>query len=180
MTFNFKNCLEKHGFIADFDNTSEICDIMEIDERENPDWFDDYYESLEAFAREHRLTEFVFCVGDTNEHADIFFASDIDAVIRYIKATDRDYDYDNEVTLTIEEIKDCIKISQPFPTVKELCKTISVPQSYLSVLFGIPLRTIESWAGGKRKPPEYVLRMMLDVLRLKYHYKEIKPLDCYY
>lgn len=32
---------------------------------------------------------------------------------------------------------------------------------------GVPLRTIEDWEAGKRTPPEYVQKLVLDRLRLE-------------
>lgn len=32
---------------------------------------------------------------------------------------------------------------------------------------GVPLRTIEDWEGGKRTPPEYVQRLVIDRLLLE-------------
>lgn len=37
----------------------------------------------------------------------------------------------------------------------------------ISSKFGIPLRTIYGWCNGNRKPPEYVLMMMLNIILLE-------------
>jgi hypothetical protein len=37
----------------------------------------------------------------------------------------------------------------------------------ISLKFGIPLRTIYGWCNGNRKPPEYVIMMMLNIILLE-------------
>lgn len=37
----------------------------------------------------------------------------------------------------------------------------------ISLKFGIPLRTVYSWCSGERKPPEYLIVMMLQILLLE-------------
>ena len=37
----------------------------------------------------------------------------------------------------------------------------------ISLKFGIPLRTVYAWCEGSRKPPEYVLTMMLNIIMLE-------------
>lgn len=49
-------------------------------------------------------------------------------------------------------------------TIKDICSTHGLTQKALSERFGIPLRTIEDWAGGRRKPPEYVVNMIVEIL----------------
>lgn len=44
--------------------------------------------------------------------------------------------------------------------VKELRKLARMTQKQFSARLGIPLRTIEDWDSGKRKPPEYVVRLI--------------------
>lgn len=51
--------------------------------------------------------------------------------------------------------------------VRELCREHGLTQRALADRFGIPLRTIEDWCAGKRKPPEYVVRMMSELLQSK-------------
>ena len=46
----------------------------------------------------------------------------------------------------------------------------------ISSKFGIPLRTVYGWCSGNRKPPEYVLMMMLTILLLEGRLKiYVKP-----
>lgn len=49
-------------------------------------------------------------------------------------------------------------------TIQELCKKYGVGQTDLSRRFDIPLRTIQDWYAGRRTPPNYVVRMMDEIL----------------
>lgn len=49
-------------------------------------------------------------------------------------------------------------------TIKEICETYGYTQTQLSRRFDIPLRTVQNWYSGIRQPPEYVLRMMIEIL----------------
>ena len=42
-------------------------------------------------------------------------------------------------------------------------------QQQLADLTGIPFRTIQNWEGGQRKCPEYVEKMVLDLLDQKFN-----------
>ena len=42
----------------------------------------------------------------------------------------------------------------------------SDPQE-ISLKFGIPLRTVYSWCSGERKPPEYLISMILQIILLE-------------
>lgn len=50
-------------------------------------------------------------------------------------------------------------------TIKDICSKYGLTQKALSERFGIPLRTVENWAGGQRQPPEYVINMMIEILK---------------
>lgn len=43
---------------------------------------------------------------------------------------------------------------------KDLRKLSGMTQKQFSEFFGIPLRTIENWEGGKRGCPEYLLELL--------------------
>lgn len=45
-------------------------------------------------------------------------------------------------------------------TFREMYVATKLTQKGFSKMFGIPLRTIEAWAGGKRTPPHYVLDLI--------------------
>ena len=49
-------------------------------------------------------------------------------------------------------------------TIKEVCERYQISQSALARRFGIPLRTVQDWHGGRRTPPEYVVRMIIELL----------------
>lgn len=48
--------------------------------------------------------------------------------------------------------------------IRELCQEYGLTQRTLSERFGIPLRTVEDWSTGKRKPSKYVVQMIRDLL----------------
>jgi DNA-binding transcriptional regulator YiaG len=49
-------------------------------------------------------------------------------------------------------------------TIKELCEKHGLGQTALANRFGIPLRTVQNWHGGVRVPPDYLVRMMDELL----------------
>ena len=51
-------------------------------------------------------------------------------------------------------------------TIKEICEKYNISQSGLARRFGIPLRTVQGWYLGERKPPEYVARMIEELLQV--------------
>ena len=57
-------------------------------------------------------------------------------------------------------------MAEPTP-VRELCREHGLTQRALAERFGIPLRTVEDWCTGKHKCPEYVVRMMAELLKSK-------------
>ena len=50
-------------------------------------------------------------------------------------------------------------------TIQEFIKTSGMTHKQLSDRFGIPKRTVEDWSRGVRKCPEYVVNMMIEILR---------------
>lgn len=50
-------------------------------------------------------------------------------------------------------------------TIKELCETYGITQTELHRRYGIPLRTVQDWYAGRRKPPEYVVNMLAELLK---------------
>ena len=52
-------------------------------------------------------------------------------------------------------------------TIKEIRTAAGLTQAAMAARFGIPKRTIENWEGGKREPPEYVVRMIAEILKIK-------------
>ena len=49
-------------------------------------------------------------------------------------------------------------------TIKEICEKYGITQTVLAKRFGIPLRTVQNWAGGQRSAPDYVIRMIIELL----------------
>ena len=49
-------------------------------------------------------------------------------------------------------------------TIKSICEQFRIGQSELARRFGIPIRTVQHWHSGERKPPDYVVRMMRTIL----------------
>ena len=49
-------------------------------------------------------------------------------------------------------------------TIKDICIKYGITQTFISKRFGIPLRTVQDWHGERRTPPEYVVRMMVEIL----------------
>lgn len=62
-------------------------------------------------------------------------------------------------------------------TIKELCTEYGLGQTELARRFDIPVRTIQNWHAGVRNPPDYVVRMMDELLSLeaaeKAHHREV-------
>ena len=50
-------------------------------------------------------------------------------------------------------------------SIKELITASGMTQKDFSEYFGIPIRTIEDWSTGKRKPPSYLIDLMLYKLK---------------
>ncbi|MGN1342045.1 MAG: helix-turn-helix domain-containing protein [Bacilli bacterium] len=49
-------------------------------------------------------------------------------------------------------------------TIKDICIKYNLSQTELSKYFNIPLRTIQNWHSGSRKPPEYIIDMIIKIL----------------
>lgn len=45
-------------------------------------------------------------------------------------------------------------------TIKELRTASGMTQKRFAEYFGIPKRTLEDWESGKRKPPEYTVKLL--------------------
>ena len=50
--------------------------------------------------------------------------------------------------------------------VKGICTKYNLKQTELADRFGIPLRTVQDWHGERRKAPDYVIRMMIELLEI--------------
>lgn len=46
-------------------------------------------------------------------------------------------------------------------TIKELRQQTGMTQKAFAAYFEIPVRTVEDWETGRRKPPEYLVKLMV-------------------
>ncbi len=58
-------------------------------------------------------------------------------------------------------------------TIKELCTEYGLGQTEMARRFNIPVRTIQNWHAGVRNPPDYVVSMMDELLRIE---RDTRPL----
>lgn len=58
---------------------------------------------------------------------------------------------------------------------RSIREQIGMNRREFSDFFGIPYRTVQDWEAGKRKMPDYLLRLMLYKLRME---KMIDNEDC--
>lgn len=157
--FNFEKCLEENGFIVDFNNTDDIVSLMNIDESENPDWYDGYYEALYDYAESKGLKKIALNPCDTV--ADIFFAADENIVIQYIK---ENYCTDYGEAISDGYIEENLSVSQSFKSL--VCQT-GMTQKQFAEYFTIPLRTIEDWCREVSKPAPYLRALIEYKLRME-------------
>ena len=76
--------------------------------------------------------------------------------ILYKTLNERDVIYKELLKMTIAERSKQARLKAGL-TQKELCDR-----------YGIPLRTLQGWEGGSRKPPEYVLNLLLRCIELDF------------
>lgn len=67
-----------------------------------------------------------------------------------------------------EEYKDIIR---------NMRKEAGMTQKMFSDFFRIPVRTLQDWEAGVRKPPEYVVRLLPYKLKVEWDYKEHRMKD---
>lgn len=48
--------------------------------------------------------------------------------------------------------------------IAQICTEYNLNQTELSKRFEIPLRTVQDWHAGRRNPPDYVVRMVNEIL----------------
>ena len=51
-------------------------------------------------------------------------------------------------------------------TIRELCGKYHITQTELSRRFKIPLRTVHDWHAERRTPPDYVVMMIEELLKI--------------
>lgn len=50
-------------------------------------------------------------------------------------------------------------------TIKDICTEYGLKQTQLARRFGIPLRSIQNWYNDERVPPDYLVRMIDEILK---------------
>lgn len=63
-------------------------------------------------------------------------------------------------------------LKKQIETLKETRKLVGMNRREFSDYMGIPLRTLEEWEAGKRKMPDYVLRLITYYARMELLLKE--------
>lgn len=53
----------------------------------------------------------------------------------------------------------------PPETIKEVCDLYGLNQSDLVSRYGIPRRTVQDWFSGRRKPADYIVKLLADALK---------------
>lgn len=63
-------------------------------------------------------------------------------------------------------------IEKQIHTLKEIRNMLNVNRTEFSRYMGIPLRTLEEWEAGRRKMPDYVLRLIAYYVKTQKWLKE--------
>lgn len=63
-------------------------------------------------------------------------------------------------------------LEKQMKVMKELRKEIGLNRREFSDYMGIPLRTLEEWESGRRRMPDYVLRLITYQIRMEQFLKE--------
>lgn len=61
--------------------------------------------------------------------------------------------------------------------IKNMRKEAGMTQKMFSDFFGIPVRTLQDWEAGVRKPPEYVVRLLPYKLKVEWDYENHRRKD---
>lgn len=61
--------------------------------------------------------------------------------------------------------------------IKELRKRMNMSQNAFSGYFGIPPNTIRHWEQGVNKPPEYVVRMLEQLIQIDESAREVRAMQ---
>lgn len=52
-------------------------------------------------------------------------------------------------------------------TIQELRAKTGLTQSKFAEYFGLPIRTVQEWEQGRRKPPDYILKLLERIWNLE-------------
>lgn len=69
-------------------------------------------------------------------------------------------------------MKESVQIEVQKLELRDMRESISLNRREFAESFGIPLRTVEDWEAGRRKMPEYLLRLMEYKLRMEAYCRE--------
>lgn len=58
--------------------------------------------------------------------------------------------------------------------IKDIRKNLNLSQTAFGEIFGIPMRTLQNWELGIRKPPDYVINLMKMNLELQSKVKDLE------
>lgn len=64
------------------------------------------------------------------------------------------------------------EIQNQIDTMKEIRKKAGLNRREFSEYMGIPIRTLEEWEAGRRKMPDYVLRLIVYKIETEEYFKE--------
>ncbi len=80
----------------------------------------------------------------------------------------------NSSTQSVERwgMEERIEIEVQKLELKDMRESVSLNRREFAESFGIPLRTVEDWEAGRRKMPEYLLRLMGYKLRMEAYWRE--------
>jgi DNA-binding transcriptional regulator YiaG len=59
--------------------------------------------------------------------------------------------------------------------IRKMRKDAGMTQKMFSEFFGIPVRTLQDWEAGVRKPPDYIVRLLPYKLMLEWDYENRRP-----
>lgn len=64
------------------------------------------------------------------------------------------------------------KLKEQMETLKKIRETIGMNRSEFSRYMDIPVRTLEEWEAGRRKMPDYVLRLLTYYIKMEQAIKD--------
>ena len=64
------------------------------------------------------------------------------------------------------------ELQEQVEKLKEIRATLGLNRKAFSEYIGIPLRNLEEWEAGRRKMPEYLLRMLIYYIKINQYLEE--------